>query len=332
MSEFEQFNVLRAVRSEDTAFLIPEEINLDTALLIAAATAKGIDPSLWLTESVDAGIRPLHDFSTKLTSLSLAVGIREDRDTKRELDHAISKESMRIIYHLCKADKDGNGTLMIDVSLFLRLCNRRILDYVGSLRAEAINGASSNVPSLEPNLPSADLGDRFNSSAYEAKTMVSKASSPILTPNGSPTDLQTLDPPNFESFDDTAANLRDEETYSTSEEDVEKPLNEDSLAAEMTIFSSANTVELPPRHPLPPSNTYAELYTRSANLSASIDSNVSAFSSSKLHQSFSSRRVSTNQLLLSNMDTQRILREVERLLRRMLKQSDLYHILQVLKA
>jgi hypothetical protein len=109
---------------------------LDTALLIAAATAKGINPALWLTEQIDAGVRPFSDFYTKLVSLGLAVGIQEDRDTKRELDQSTSKANLRTIYHLCRAGKDQNGVILVDVALFLRLCNLKILEYVGLVKSE----------------------------------------------------------------------------------------------------------------------------------------------------------------------------------------------------
>jgi hypothetical protein len=81
--DIDRFNTLAA----DTVPIEQSGLSLDVALLIASAIGKGIQPSLWLTEQIDAGIRPFNDFSSKLISLGLAVGIQEDKDTKTELDN-----------------------------------------------------------------------------------------------------------------------------------------------------------------------------------------------------------------------------------------------------
>jgi hypothetical protein len=107
-----------------------KQLGIEVALLIAAATAKGIDVSIWLTDLPGISVIPAVEFNTKLTSLGLAVGIHESWEAKRELDLATSKASLKTIFSLCGHFSTESGEPAIDVSLFLRLSLERVEEHL----------------------------------------------------------------------------------------------------------------------------------------------------------------------------------------------------------
>ena len=303
-SAFERFNTLTQETEAEN------EIGLDTALLIAAATAKGISPSLWLCENVDPGVRPFSDFSSRLIGLGLAVGIQEDRDTKKELDHATSKASLRTIYRLCKAGKDSNGVLLVDVGLFLRLCNLKILEYIGLAQSqpqtEEAPFSTQELPILPEEQPSEQ--PRELPEPTQPADQVPGASAP------SSEELLVLRPPDLEASSPIQA-------FTEGVIGHDKELSRDE---ERTQEPTSSEMGSPPAERLvvPPHKISSTLPPRPAARSTERQT----FSSTRglLHQD------SGRLLPLDGSDPAfSVLREVELLLRRTVRQTDLYHIVQV---
>lgn len=103
-----------------------DQIAEEVLLLVSSARSKNIDVALWLTEDGNHGITVAPDFNSKLISLGLIVGMREDGDKKNKLDHAISDSSLRKILTTCNRGVDSLGEPLIDVTHFLRLCDRSL--------------------------------------------------------------------------------------------------------------------------------------------------------------------------------------------------------------
>ena len=103
-----------------------DQIATEVLLLISSARLKNIDVSVWLTEDGNDGMTVAPDFNSKLISLGLIVGMREDGDKKNKFDHAISDSSLQMILSICGRGVDSLGEPLIDVTHFLRLCNRRL--------------------------------------------------------------------------------------------------------------------------------------------------------------------------------------------------------------
>ena len=95
-------------------------------LLISSAKSKNIDISVWLTEDGSDGKVAVPDFNSKLISLGLIVGMGESSVKKSKLDYATSDTSLGRILIICRAGKDSNGVALIDVSKFLKTCNRML--------------------------------------------------------------------------------------------------------------------------------------------------------------------------------------------------------------
>ena len=98
----------------------------EVLLLISSARSKNIDISVWLTEDGSDGRISVPDFNSKLTSLGLIVGMGENSVKKSKLDYATSDTSLGRTLILCHAGKDSNGVTLIDVSKFLRICDRML--------------------------------------------------------------------------------------------------------------------------------------------------------------------------------------------------------------
>lgn len=98
----------------------------EVLLLISSARSKNIDISVWLTEDGSHGRISVPDFNSKLISLGLIVGMGESSVKKGKLDYATSDTSLGRILILCRAGKDSNGVTLIDVSKFLRICDRML--------------------------------------------------------------------------------------------------------------------------------------------------------------------------------------------------------------
>lgn len=132
------------------------QLGIEVALLIAAATAKGIDVSIWLTDLPGISLIPATDFNTKLTSLGLAVGIHESWEAKRELDLATSKSSLRTIFSLCGHFSSEGNVPLIDVSLFLRLSLERVEEHLRHIQLGIDPEPSSQkaIPTHKPVPPS----------------------------------------------------------------------------------------------------------------------------------------------------------------------------------
>ena len=103
-----------------------EEMSEEIILLISSAMLKNIDVSVWLSEDRTAGRCIASDFNSKLISLGLIVGMGEDGDKKSKLDHAISESSLGKILAICGKGVDSLGEPLIDVSQFLRICEKSI--------------------------------------------------------------------------------------------------------------------------------------------------------------------------------------------------------------
>lgn len=98
----------------------------EVVLLISSARSKNIDISVWLTEDGSDGKVAVPDFNSKLISLGLIVGMGESSVKKSKLDYATSDTSLGRIHILCRAGKDSNGVALIDVSKFLKTCDRML--------------------------------------------------------------------------------------------------------------------------------------------------------------------------------------------------------------
>ena len=99
-----------------------QKISAEVALLIASAQGKGINVSIWLAEGAADGKVPVVDFCNKFVSLGLVVGVQEDTYTKKQLELATSKTSLRTIQSVC-GEKDESDHWVINVTQFLKLCN-----------------------------------------------------------------------------------------------------------------------------------------------------------------------------------------------------------------
>lgn len=131
-----------------------KQLGIEVALLIAAATVKGINHTMWLQDDPAVSAVPAVEFNTKLTSLGLAVGIQESWDAKRELDLATSKASLKNIFSLC-GFFSNDGTPMIDVNMFLRLASERVQEHlkhiqVGSSPVAPAKTEANQVAPVEP--------------------------------------------------------------------------------------------------------------------------------------------------------------------------------------
>ena len=150
-----------------------KQLGVEVALLIAAATAKGIDVAIWLTDVPGLSVVSAADFNTKLTSLGLAVGIHESWEAKRELDLATSKSSLKTIFSLCGHFSTDSGSPLIDVSLFLRMALDRVNEH---LRHIQLGDDASNDPSA-PLITSTATAPSLISNS-EKKTIRPQTSSP----------------------------------------------------------------------------------------------------------------------------------------------------------
>ena len=110
------------------------KLRMESALLICSAMGKGIDVSVWLTEGGGVGGKIVaSDFNTKLTSLSLVVGVEEDIDTKGELELAVCKSALKTIAEACGKGKDrATGEVLIDVGMFLAASEAKVANFVSS--------------------------------------------------------------------------------------------------------------------------------------------------------------------------------------------------------
>ena len=109
-----------------------ETLGIEVALLIAAAYGKGIDVPVWIAAPQN-GIIPLNDLYNKLVSLSLAVGFQEEWETKRELELAVSKPSLKVIQFVCAIEGNNFGEPLVDTRKFLRLCDIKVRSYLQTL-------------------------------------------------------------------------------------------------------------------------------------------------------------------------------------------------------
>jgi hypothetical protein len=113
-----------------------DTLGIETALLVASARAKGIDVAVWLCESTKQKLIPVPDFNSRFISLGLAVGIQEDWETKRELDLATSPASLSSIIAVCGEGFNESGAPLINVHLFLCLCEESVDQYLANAMKE----------------------------------------------------------------------------------------------------------------------------------------------------------------------------------------------------
>ena len=104
-------------------------LGLEVALLIAAAKGKGIDVHIWFGAQED-GLLQCTQFNSKLISLGVVVGFQEDWETRRELELATSKRSLREVQKLCLTSRVGSEEPLIDFNMFIRLCEEKVKMYI----------------------------------------------------------------------------------------------------------------------------------------------------------------------------------------------------------
>jgi hypothetical protein len=102
------------------------QMGIEIALLVASARAKGIDVTVWLSESAPNHIVPVSDFNNRFISLGLAVGIQEDFETKREIDFATSASCLTSIATICSAGFNSQGEPLVNVHMFLLLTQAKV--------------------------------------------------------------------------------------------------------------------------------------------------------------------------------------------------------------
>jgi hypothetical protein len=165
------------------------KLGIETALLVASARAKGIDVSVWLSESPEFAIVPAPDFNSRFISLGLAVGIQEDWETKRELDLATSAASLATILAVCGAGFNEEGVPLLNVHSFLCMCEDSVERY---LRSHGESSGEASPPII------GDMSDSAASSPVD-KISAEKGEDPP-TPPSSPTEgvLQSDDDPTQE--------------------------------------------------------------------------------------------------------------------------------------
>lgn len=174
------------VKQEATQAAV-QGLTMEVALLVASALGKGINVSLWLTEGAGReGRQPFADFKAKLVSLGLMVGVEEDWDTKRELELATSKSSLRKILEACGRGRDKAGRDLVDVGLFITAAQEKVAAYLlaaegdGELLDASSDGRSDTVTN----------GDVAESDqyVYEASRQLEQSGGPsgTLAPSPSP--------------------------------------------------------------------------------------------------------------------------------------------------
>jgi len=70
------------------------------------------------------------EFNGKWDSLGLVVGVEADDVTKFDIQKATSKLSKKTIQHLCQNGVDRDGTPLIDVALFTKICREKAEDFL----------------------------------------------------------------------------------------------------------------------------------------------------------------------------------------------------------
>ncbi len=170
-----------------------KQLGVEVALLIAAATVKGINHTMWLQDDPSVTSVPAEEFNTKLTSLGLAVGIQESWDAKRELDLATSKASLKNIFSLC-GSFSSSDVPMIDVSLFLRLASDRVQEHLKHIQLGGTAAGPVEVPA-PPSLSEANpIQIPHPSSSLTATTNAAVTATEIISQTESETLIVPVPP------------------------------------------------------------------------------------------------------------------------------------------
>lgn len=130
--------------NESTSF--SKGLNMETALLVAYSLGKGININVWMSEELyENGNVPVPEFNRKLISLANMVGMNQDEETKQELDLAVSKSSLQNIQNICGVENvKGSGHLThVNVSLFVKLCQEKMDDFMKKMDTEADESSTS---------------------------------------------------------------------------------------------------------------------------------------------------------------------------------------------
>eukprot|EP01036_Dinobryon_divergens_P038653 gene38653-50767_t len=114
-----------------------KDIGIEVALLVASAYGKGINVMVWFAPPPE-GIMPSNEFSSKLTSMGLAVGFEEDWETKKEIEIATSRQSMMIIQKICGVQSNLSNFSCIDVLYFLKLCDEKFKSYIKIIMGDQV--------------------------------------------------------------------------------------------------------------------------------------------------------------------------------------------------
>lgn len=90
---------------------------------------------MWLTNGVmisktSGNLARVTEFNGKWDSLGLVVGVEADDVTKFDIQKAMSKSSKKTIQNICQNGVDRDGTPLIDVALFTRICREKAEDFL----------------------------------------------------------------------------------------------------------------------------------------------------------------------------------------------------------
>ena len=102
------------------------KLPIEVALLISTALSKGLNVPKWLTDfDKNNSYLDINQFCTQYFSLELIVGIKESKEIKLIFEKATSKESIVTIVNLCSKKTNGKDK-KVNVSYFLSLCRYKI--------------------------------------------------------------------------------------------------------------------------------------------------------------------------------------------------------------
>ena len=186
------------------------QLGIETALLVASARAKGIDVSVWLSENAEHPLTTVPDFNSRFISLGLAVGIQEDWETKRELDLATSAASLATVLDVCGAGFDDQGVPLLNVHSFLCLCEEAVDRFLrnASTPASSNSGGSSDDKLLSSSEESSPVigGDLLGSSTIT--TLLTAKPEGALEPEGEAVQPPPSPPPPLNVCDETSPPLK----------------------------------------------------------------------------------------------------------------------------
>lgn len=178
--------------SKDTAktLSVAKELKMEIPLLIASASAKGIDVSIFLSENVNGGKVPLSDFNNQFVSLGLTVGMGEEWDTKSEIEIATSSSSLKDIESMFGQEIDkATGKKLVNVTAFLSCCRDMINAFMAQAEGVDVDDDDMERPIAEKEAKTAkEEGAVLSPSSKDiVKSYTNKVTSPSSSrPSSSP--------------------------------------------------------------------------------------------------------------------------------------------------